>query len=375
MANQIKKKFIGQGQVGSEQILIEKDLALKGTLQNGSEVEVLKLGLNDEVLVKGQEVATKAMVDTEKGRIDAILLAADADKDSFAEIVSLINSVDTQNDQAFASYVLSNDAAVALKADKTYVDSQDAATLQDAKDYTDAQIAAIPPVDISGKADITYVDAQDALKVSKDGDTMTGALIVLQETPDGFVQSILSSGGLQVTDNTDGSGLEAVVGSNAHISILTSGGLPAMPSADEHVTVKKYVNDQDAATLTSAEGYADAAVLVEKNRAEAAELALDGRLDVLEPKVAALEALEHKKFKKTLVAGDITAGYIDLPELAIAGSTIAFVDRLALHEGAMEDYSVSVVSGVTRITFLNDLVGPGSQKLAAGDNIFVKYVK
>jgi len=55
----------------------------------------------------------QGQIDTEKSRIDAILLASDADKDSFAEIVSLINSVDTTNDTAFASYVLSNDAALA----------------------------------------------------------------------------------------------------------------------------------------------------------------------------------------------------------------------------------------------------------------------
>jgi hypothetical protein len=55
----------------------------------------------------------QSQIDTEKGRIDAILLSADADKDSFAEIVQLINSVDTENDSAFASYVLSNDAALA----------------------------------------------------------------------------------------------------------------------------------------------------------------------------------------------------------------------------------------------------------------------
>lgn len=41
---------------------------------------------------------------TEKGRVDTILSAADADKDSFAEIVTLINSVDTTNDNAFASF-------------------------------------------------------------------------------------------------------------------------------------------------------------------------------------------------------------------------------------------------------------------------------
>ena len=51
-------------------------------------------------------------IGTEKGRIDAILLAADADKDSFAEIVSLINSVDASNDSAFAGYVTTNNASI-----------------------------------------------------------------------------------------------------------------------------------------------------------------------------------------------------------------------------------------------------------------------
>jgi hypothetical protein len=43
-------------------------------------------------------------ITTEKGRVDAILSAADADKDTFAEIVTLINSVDLSNDTAFASF-------------------------------------------------------------------------------------------------------------------------------------------------------------------------------------------------------------------------------------------------------------------------------
>ena len=49
-------------------------------------------------------------IDTEKGRIDSILNASEADKDSFKEIVDLINSVDTENDKAFAGYVTSNDS-------------------------------------------------------------------------------------------------------------------------------------------------------------------------------------------------------------------------------------------------------------------------
>ena len=63
--------------------------------------------------VDQNESDADAAIAVERGRIDAILAGADADKDTFAEIVTLINSVDTANDNAFAAYVLSNDAAVA----------------------------------------------------------------------------------------------------------------------------------------------------------------------------------------------------------------------------------------------------------------------
>jgi hypothetical protein len=65
-----------------------------------------------DAINKGQLDVIDEKIETEKNRINAILMASDADKDSFAEIVALINSVDTENDTAFAGYVLSNDAAV-----------------------------------------------------------------------------------------------------------------------------------------------------------------------------------------------------------------------------------------------------------------------
>jgi hypothetical protein len=60
----------------------------------------------------GRVTTTEGSINTEKGRIDAILSAASADTDTFAEIVTLINSVDTTNDSAFSGYVTSNNAAV-----------------------------------------------------------------------------------------------------------------------------------------------------------------------------------------------------------------------------------------------------------------------
>ena len=63
-------------------------------------------------------------IQIEKGRIDAILISADADKDSFAEIVTLINSVDTTNDNAFASfYTASNDRFDSIESFTSSIDT------------------------------------------------------------------------------------------------------------------------------------------------------------------------------------------------------------------------------------------------------------
>ena len=92
-----------------------------GSLETVDNDIIAKLNANDAdnanltASVNSLEVVDAGLasdIATEAGRIDAILLSADADKDSFAEIVSLINAVDTTNDNLFASYVLSNDASV-----------------------------------------------------------------------------------------------------------------------------------------------------------------------------------------------------------------------------------------------------------------------
>jgi hypothetical protein len=52
-------------------------------------------------------------ISTEKARVDAILSSANADADSFAEIVSLINSVDAENDSAFGGFATASNARLA----------------------------------------------------------------------------------------------------------------------------------------------------------------------------------------------------------------------------------------------------------------------
>ena len=80
-------------------------LATNGVVSGSSQVVI---GSVDGFTAHSASVDGRIL--TEKGRVDAILASADADKDSFAEIVTLINSVDTTNDNAFASfYTASND--------------------------------------------------------------------------------------------------------------------------------------------------------------------------------------------------------------------------------------------------------------------------
>jgi hypothetical protein len=106
----------------------------------------------EKARAEGAEGVLDGKISTEKGRIDAILLASDADKDSFAEIVSLINGVDTSNDNAFAGYVLSNNASVdslelAITGDFNSIDTRSL----DLENALSAEISAT-------NADVTSID-------------------------------------------------------------------------------------------------------------------------------------------------------------------------------------------------------------------------
>jgi hypothetical protein len=127
------------------------------------------------------DTALDAKIATEKGRVDAILDASEADKDSFAEIVALINSVDTENDEAFAGYVLSNDAALAqevsdrqsgdstlqgniddVASDLSALTTRVSAAEQDILDEEAARIAAVSAEAAARAADVTDLEADIA---------------------------------------------------------------------------------------------------------------------------------------------------------------------------------------------------------------------
>lgn len=85
----------------------------------------------------------------------------------------------------------------------------------------------------------------------------------------------------------------------------------------------------------------------------------------------AKDTLKPKKQDFTLNGTDITNQYVDLSFLSIADSLSLFVDGVMQDEGS--DFTLSTVSGVTRVTFAGDLATGGSAALVSGDILHIVY--
>lgn len=141
-------------------------------------------------------------------------------------------------------------------------------------------------------------------------------------------------------------------------------------------SIAKEITDRQ--TADSALDSKIAALQVEIDNEEVARANGDAALDA---RIDAIEAAAHYKHKHSIVDADITAGYVNLPHVIKANSLVAHIDRLAIHEGTAEDYTLSTVDigtlsapkHVTRVTFVNSLVSPGAEALAVGDNLYFKY--
>lgn len=307
MANKLKKKFIGADQVGSAQLLIEKNVAVRATLQDDSVVSLINLNSSDEVMLKGIKVIDSS------GLIPAAILPSYVD-----DVLEFAN---------LAAFPVTGEAGkiyVAVDTNKTYRWSGSA--------YIYITSGAVDSV--NGETGVVVLDAGDISMVSE-ATTIEAKLVSLQGEVDQAQTDITAVEGRMTT---------------------AEGEIDALQAEDIALDGR----------LDTAES--------EINALQAEDIALDGRIDTLEAYKASLDALVKIAQKITLSGTNITNGYIDLAhEVSSLGSLLVFVDRLVLHPGAAEDYSVSVVGGVTRITFLNDLVSPGSQALSAGDNIFARY--
>lgn len=79
-----------------------------------------------------------------------------------------------------------------------------------------------------------------------------------------------------------------------------------------------------------------------------------------------LEGLKATTQVITLSAGDVSAGYVDLGQLAYSGSVAVIAQGIP--QTPTTDFTTATVGGVTRITFAGDLLSA-----IAGDKLLVLY--
>ena len=79
-----------------------------------------------------------------------------------------------------------------------------------------------------------------------------------------------------------------------------------------------------------------------------------------------------RKESFVLTSQQVTNGYVVLSGTSVIDKSVsAFKDRLSVFEG--EDFTVSVVNGETRLTFINSYASGGEEAVEAGDELRVTY--
>jgi len=111
------------------------------------------------------DTTLNSAINVEKGRIDAIMAASTADADTFAEIVTLINSVDTTNDTALGTEISNRSSAdTALSGRLDVVEGSADGSV--AKAEADAIASAEAKDVVRAAAANTYADAAEAAAIA-----------------------------------------------------------------------------------------------------------------------------------------------------------------------------------------------------------------
>jgi hypothetical protein len=443
-------------------LLLNGSQSMTGALQmNSYKIEGLANGMmSTEAVNKGQldsvEQGLQSQITTEKDRVDAILLASDADKDSFAEIVTLINSVDTSNSDSLAGHLTAtvdahdasaisvvpagNLAAVqvqgALEELQVHIDTvEQSVTNLDA--YAQEVRSDLDQEIIDRAAD---VDAEEARATAAEGELQSSIDIeefnrivadnALQSAIDAEVTAratedltfFKADGSRPVTGNIEMGGNSLNQSINwAFDNEGTSGSMDILPGRfdftvgdstylqnfhvgaggdgliSKNITVYEQV-DPDTGEILVAGSFSN--IILETNGLVAHQtftirstedldlagtsISLINENDEIfvpsQPEHAATKAYvdsqisANKDFSKETFEIDVTSelSYIELAQAPVANSLVVFVNRLAVHEG--EDYTVSVVDGVTRLTWAGEFAVGGIEEIELGDFIRVTYM-
>ena len=301
--------------------------ALSSTFSSALFAEVSRSTAAEEVL--------QSNIDTEKFRIDAILIGASASTDNFAEIVALINSVDTTNDQVFAGYVLSNDAALAAEVSRA----------QSSESALSATFSSSMAAEVSRA---TAVESQLTSDLSSEVSRATAAESALAAT---FSSAISNETSARIAD-VDAEEARAIAAETAlssDLSDLQSYVDTTVDSAIDNLTLD--LSDETADRI--------AAVDAEETRAIAAEVALSATFS---------SALASETFRATAAEIQLSNDLSDEVSYRIDADTLLQsnidtekfrIDAILIGASASTDNFAEIVQLINSVDTTNDQVFAG----------------
>jgi hypothetical protein len=246
--------------------------------------------------------------------------------------------------------------------------------------YVTAAGAWSRAADASTASELTRAYVPVALGTANAGKFYVESLVVttLGTDPVTFVYfnsvaNLVGGDGITVTGNTidvdhDGQGLTFVANQLAlelDGSTLAKGA-SGLKVATGGITENELASSVDADSFVLSAGYVAAAGTVTIGDT------VEQAIEKIVGNIAALVTYAPGRDKFTLNGTDITNQYVDLAQEAVPASVQVSVVGLAPQfEGI--DYTLSVVLGVTRITFAGDLATAGNAALISGDIMHVNY--
>ena len=346
--------FIGNG----SQLTFGGTGIVSGSSQLTTDLDARYLNTNGEGVVSGSSQVTisgttgysdfssslDGRISTEKGRIDAILDASTADADTFAEIVSLVNSIDTTNDNAFAAfYTASNATDVAQNARLTSIESvtgsyetKGRGIVSGSSQVVYTSLSSIPAGIVSGSSQINladvsgntttnvtegtnlyYTDARVKTKLNAEG-VVSGSVQVLGGTGivSGSSQINLADASGNTTSNiSEGSNLyytdarvktkldaEGVISGSSQVTYASISAIPAgIVSGSAQVTPLLPVGSGSGSsqvTISSTTGYTafsssvDSRIITEKERVDAILASADANADTFAEIVTLINSVD-----------------------------------------------------------------------------------
>lgn len=323
---QIKKKFVKDDAVDGSKIRLLNNQALRAENADGAVLELLKISASNELellqLPKAPSAPSKAEHVTRKDYVDQKV----ADEKARAESAEATLTANLASEVAARTAAVNSEASARAAADSA-LQSALATESQNRQLALSAEQSAREAADSELSAEISAEIVNRQAAVSSEAATRT--------TEDARVLS------------------EAKTYADQKITELVGGSPQVLDTLRE---LAQAIGDDSNFVTTVTSNIASAKS--EANAYTVSQVDALGERFVSENFIANAEIVEN--------------GYINLANKAFAPSMVVTVDRLCLFEGI--DYWVSVMSGVTRITFRSELQ-TSEEAVTVGDRIAVRYLK